>query len=347
MTNISRFALLSLLSGVSTAFTVLPSHQSTIQSQHHHHHQQPRQQTSLSATEFDLNSYLLSKKVTVEKALEASVRSDTPQTDKICESMSYSLMAGGKRIRPVLCIAACEMFGGSEADAMPTAVALEMIHTMSLIHDDLPSMDNDDLRRGKPTNHIIYGEDVAILSGDALLSTSFQHVAENTPKTIPPLAILDVITRLGKSVGPVGLAGGQVMDLELEANPDATLDDLTWIHTHKTATLLQVAVASGAVLGGATKEEVASCETFALNIGLAFQVADDILDVTASTEDLGKTAAKDLEADKTTYPKLLGLEESKVEARRLVDEAKASLAPYGERAAPLLAIADYIIERSN
>lgn len=137
------------------------------------------------------------------------------------------------------------------------------------------------------------------------------------------------------------------MDLELEANPDATLEDLTWIHTHKTATLLQVAVASGAVLGGATKEEVASCEKFALNIGLAFQVADDILDVTASTEELGKTAAKDLEADKTTYPKLLGLEESKVEARRLVDEAKASLAPYGERAAPLLAIADYIIERSN
>jgi len=233
---------------------------------------------------------------------------------------------------------------------MPTAVALEMIHTMSLIHDDLPSMDDDDLRRGKPTNHIIYGEDVAILSGDALLSTSFQHVAENTPKTIDPLRILDVVIRLGKSVGPVGLAGGQVMDLECEGKnrkKEVTLDDLTWIHTHKTATLLQVAVASGAVLGGATEEEVTSVEKFALNIGLAFQVADDILDVTASTEDLGKTAAKDLDSDKTTYPKLLGLEESKIEAKRLVDEAKASLSPYGERAAPLLAIADYIIERTN
>jgi geranylgeranyl diphosphate synthase type II len=194
---------------------------------------------------------------------------------------------------------------------------------------------------------IVYGEDVAILAGDALLSTSFQHVAQETPRTVELERILDVIIRLGKSVGPVGLAGGQVMDLECEAKKDVTLEDLTWIHTHKTATLLQVAVASGAILGGASKEEVKACEKFALNIGLAFQVADDILDVTASTEDLGKTAAKDLDADKTTYPKLLGLEESKVEARRLIDEAKESLAQFGDKAAPLLAIADYIIERSN
>jgi geranylgeranyl diphosphate synthase type II len=194
---------------------------------------------------------------------------------------------------------------------------------------------------------IIYGEDVAILAGDALLSTSFQHVAQETPKTVPLDRILDVIIRLGKSVGPVGLAGGQVMDLECEGKKGVTLEDLTWIHTHKTATLLQVAVASGAILGGATPEQVQACEKFALNIGLAFQVADDILDVTASTEDLGKTAAKDLDADKTTYPKLLGLEESKAEAKRLIEEAKASLAPFGEKAAPLLAIADYIIERNN
>lgn len=300
---------------------------------------------------YDINEYLMSKKDAIEAALEASVQSDTPQTKKICESMSYSLMAGGKRIRPALCIAACEMFGGSEEVAMPTAVALEMIHTMSLIHDDLPSMDNDDLRRGKPTNHVIYGEDVAILAGDALLSTSFQHVAENTPKSVSPERILDVITRLGKSVGPVGLAGGQVMDLECEgrgaSDESVTLDDLTWIHTHKTATLLQVAVASGAVLAGASPDEVAACEKYALNIGLAFQVADDILDVTASTEDLGKTAAKDLDADKTTFPKLLGLEESKAEAKRLIDEAKESLLPFGEKAGPLLGLADFIIERKN
>lgn len=303
-------------------------------------------ETSETAKTFDLNEYLLSKKDDIEAALEASVKSSTPETDKICESMAYSLMAGGKRIRPVLCIAACEMFGGTQEQAMPTAVALEMIHTMSLIHDDLPSMDNDDLRRGKPTNHIIYGEDVAILAGDALLSTSFQHVAEQT-KDVPADRLLKVIIKLGKSVGPVGLAGGQVMDLECEGKQGVTLEDLTWIHTHKTATLLQVAVASGAILAGASDEEIASCEKFALNIGLAFQVADDILDVTASTEDLGKTAAKDLDADKTTFPKLMGLEESKAEARRLIDEAKESLEQFGDKAAPLLALADFIVNRKN
>jgi len=303
----------------------------------------PLQETS---TSFDLDAYLMSKKAPIEAALEASIVSVGPQTEKICESMLYSLMAGGKRIRPVLCLAAAEMFGGTEEQSMPTAVALEMIHTMSLIHDDLPSMDNDDLRRGKPTNHIVYGEDVAILSGDALLSTSFEHVARNT-KNVTPDRILDVICRLGKSVGHVGLAGGQVMDLQCEAKGDATLDELRWIHTHKTATLLEVAVASGAILGGATPEEVAACERYALDIGLAFQVADDILDVTASTEDLGKTAAKDLVADKTTYVKLLGLDGAKAEAKRLVDEAKEALAPFGDRAAPLIGIADYIIERKN
>lgn len=312
-------------------------------------HQSAVSDEAASATAaFSLDEYLLSKKGPIEAALEASVRSTGPNTDKICESMSYSLMAGGKRIRPVLCLAACEMFGGTEERAMPTAVALEMIHTMSLIHDDLPSMDNDDLRRGKPTNHVIYGEDVAILAGDALLSTSFEHVARNT-RGVSAERVLDVIARLGTSVGAFGLAGGQVMDLECEGKPsdEVTLDDLSWIHTHKTAALLKVAVAAGAILGGATPEEVEACEKYALDIGLAFQVADDILDVTASTEELGKTAAKDLDADKTTYPKLMGLEGAKEEAKRLVAEAKEALAPFGDRAAPLLAIADYIIERKN
>lgn len=304
--------------------------------------------TSSTSTAFSLDEYLLSKKGPIEDALAASVKSRIPQTDKICEAMGYSLMAGGKRIRPVLCLAACEMVGGTQDMAMPTAVALEMIHTMSLIHDDLPSMDNDDLRRGKPTCHVIYGEDVAILAGDSLLSTSFEHVARETPaEKVSPDKIVDVIARLGASVGAEGLAGGQVMDLECEGKPGTTLDDLKWIHIHKTATLLQVAVASGAVLGGATPEEVAACEKFAMDIGLAFQVADDILDVTASSEDLGKTAGKDEATDKTTYVKLMGLEGSKRYARELIDEAKGCLAPFGERAAPLLAIADYIVDRKN
>ena len=193
---------------------------------------------------------------------------------------------------------------------------------------------------------VVYGEDVAILAGDALLSTSFEHVARYT-KGVSADRIVDVIARLGKSVGAEGLAGGQVMDLECEGKPGTTLDDLKWIHLHKTATLLQVAVASGAILGGATPEEVTACEKFAMDIGLAFQVADDILDVTASSEDLGKTAGKDEATDKTTYVKLLGLEESKKYARQLVDEAKGCLAPFGDRAAPLLAIADFIVDRKN
>lgn len=297
-------------------------------------------------TSFDLDAYLLEKKIPIEEALKKSIQSTGPQTEKICESMLYSLMAGGKRIRPVLAIAACEMFGGKMETAMPTAVALEMIHTMSLIHDDLPAMDNDDLRRGKPTNHVLYGDDVAILAGDAMLSTSFEHVARET-KGVEAENVLEVIARLGRSVGPCGLAGGQVMDLDCEGKSNVTLDDLRWIHTHKTATLLQVALASGAILAGATAEEVTACEKFGLNIGLAFQVADDILDVTASTEDLGKTAGKDEDVDKTTYPKLMGLEGSKKEAQRLTDEAKSCLEPFGDKAAPLLAIADFIINRKN
>jgi geranylgeranyl diphosphate synthase type II len=187
------------------------------------------------------------------------------------------------------------------------------------------------------------------LAGDALLSTSFQWVAQHTPQDkVDPARILDVVMRLGKSVGAKGLAGGQVMDLICEGKgDDVTIDDLRWIHTHKTAALLDVAVSSGAILGGATPEEVKLCEKFALNIGLAFQVADDILDCTQSTEELGKTAGKDDAVDKTTYPKLLGLDGARAEAERLVVEAKEALEPFGDRAIPLLALADYIINRKN
>lgn len=266
--------------------------------------------------------------------------------------MRYSLLAGGKRIRPILCLASAEMFVDSKEElwekVMPAAVAVEMIHTMSLVHDDLPSMDNDDLRRGKPTNHVVYGEETAILAGDALLSESFQHVAERT-KNVDPGKVVDVIMRMGKAIGPTGLAGGQLMDLTCEGKPadDVTLEDLRWIHVHKTAVLLKLAVTSGAILAGAKPDEVKALEEFATNIGLAFQVADDILDVTQSTEELGKTAGKDMDTDKATFPRLLGLEESRKEAERLTALAKESLVPFGERAQPLLALADFIINRSN
>jgi geranylgeranyl diphosphate synthase type II len=230
--------------------------------------------------------------------------------------------------------------------ASPTAVGLEMIHTMSLIHDDLPAMDNDDFRRGKPTNHVLYGDDVAILAGDAMLSTSFEYVAKNT-KGVPAERVLKVLSIMTECVGPLGLAGGQVLDLKSEGKAGVGLDTLQWIHTYKTAALLKAAVASGAVLAGATDAEVEKCITYAQKIGLAFQVADDILDLTASTEDLGKTAGKDLDQDKTTYPKLLGLERSREVAQELVDEAKEALSEFGDRAAPLNGLADYIIQRKN
>jgi geranylgeranyl diphosphate synthase type II len=296
---------------------------------------------------FDTKGYLEEKRIAVEKALGSSIVTTCPETETITESMRYSLMAGGKRIRPIMCIAACEMFGGTAEMAMPTAVAIEMIHTMSLMHDDLPAMDNDSLRRGVPTNHVVFGEDIAILAGDALLSEAFEHCATHTPKSVPAERVVEVIRRLGRSVGPVGLAGGQVLDLQCEGKAGVTLDQLRWIHAHKTAALLQVAVATGAILAGASLEDVKALDAYALDVGLAFQVADDILDVTASSAELGKTAGKDEEVDKTTYPKLLGLEASKVEAQRLVDSAAKALAPYGDKAKPLLALGDFIITRKN
>eukprot|EP00752_Nemacystus_decipiens_P016755 g14993.t1 len=298
-----------------------------------------------AATDFDLKTYLGTKKVSVDKALDEAVVSTIPQTEKICEAMRYSLMAGGKRVRPILTIAACEMFGGSMEDAMPTAVSTEMIHTMSLIHDDLPAMDDDDLRRGMPTCHVKYGEDIAILAGDALLSKSFEHCAKHT-KDVEADRVVQVIARLGEAVGEIGLAGGQVMDLECE-DKDVGLEELRWIHRHKTGALLKVACTAGAILGGASAKDVKNMEVFSESIGLAFQVADDILDCTATSEELGKTAGKDEAVNKTTYPKLMGMDGARKEARRLVDEAHKALEPYGDKARPLLAIADYIIERDN
>jgi len=297
-------------------------------------------------TAFDLKSYMEEKRLLTEAALDASLAPTCQENELIVESMKYSLMAGGKRVRPMLCFAATEMFGGTIEAACPTAVALEMIHTMSLIHDDLPAMDNDDFRRGKPTNHKLYGDDVAILAGDALLSEAFHHVASETAG-VPAERVVKVLAALGQSVGAVGLAGGQVLDLKSEGKSDVDMDTLTWIHTHKTAALLKAAVSCGAILAGANDGQVKQCEIYALKIGLAFQVADDILDVTASTEELGKTAGKDLDADKTTYPKLLGLDRSKKVAQELVDEAKQALEEFGPAAAPLNGLADYIIARSN
>lgn len=293
---------------------------------------------------FDLESYLQARKAIIEKALDQSLPVGEPPV--IYEAMRYSLLAGGKRLRPILCLATCELVGGTIEAAMPTACALEMIHTMSLIHDDLPAMDNDDYRRGKLTNHKKFGEDIAILAGDGLLSYAFEYVAFQT-QGVSPSQVLKVIAKLGQAVGATGLVGGQVVDLASEGNPDISLETLNYIHTHKTGALLEACVVTGAMLGEAPEEELAGLSRYAYNIGLAFQIVDDILDITATQEELGKTAGKDVEADKATYPRLLGLEASKAKADELTQLACEEIAPYGDASVPLQAIAQLIANRKN
>ena len=298
------------------------------------------------ASQFDFQRYMGERAALIDAALDASIPMQYPEV--IHESMRYSLLAGGKRVRPALCLASCELVGGSIEQAMPTACALEMIHTMSLIHDDLPSMDNDDFRRGKPTNHKVYGEEIAILAGDALLSLAFEYIARET-KGVDAERVLQVIVEVGKSVGSEGLVAGQVVDIKSEGDDVVVgLDTLQYIHEHKTAALLESAVVSGAILGGASQEDVDRLRKYSRNIGLAFQVVDDILDITATTEELGKTAGKDLASAKTTYPSLVGLEKSREIANQLIEDAKSQLAGYDSAmAAPLYALAEYIKSRKN
>jgi geranylgeranyl diphosphate synthase type II len=248
------------------------------------------------STEFDFAAYLESARGQVELALEAALGPERPES--LREAMRYSLLAGGKRLRPILCLAACELAGGEVTLALPTAVALEMIHTMSLIHDDLPAMDNDDLRRGRPTNHKVYGDAQAILAGDALLTRAFEMVALRSPG-VPAERLLQVVGELSLAAGAPGLVGGQVVDLESEGK-DVDLATLEYIHLHKTGALLQACVLTGAMIAGAPEPLLQGLRTYSRGIGLAFQIIDDILDVTASSEVLGKTAGKDLTADKTT-----------------------------------------------
>ncbi|MBD1859016.1 polyprenyl synthetase family protein [Leptolyngbya boryana CZ1] len=299
---------------------------------------------SNQAAQFDLKGYLSVKQQLVEAALDRAFPVVYP--DKIYEAMRYSLFAGGKRLRPVLCLAACDLFNGTPEMSIPTACALEMIHTMSLIHDDLPAMDNDDYRRGKLTNHKFYGEAVAILAGDGLLAYAFEHIVEET-RNVSADRLLKVISRLGRAAGAAGLVGGQVVDLECEGVKDITLDTLNFIHTHKTAALLEASVVSGGILAGGSESDLQRLSRYSQAIGLAFQIVDDLLDITSTQEELGKSIGKDANVEKATYPRLLGMEESKRQAQQLIEQAKAEVAGFGEQALPLMAIADYITARKN
>ncbi|KAI3462157.1 hypothetical protein Pfo_018820 [Paulownia fortunei] len=293
---------------------------------------------------FHFQEYMATKAKKVNIALDDAVPLQSPI--KIHEAMRYSLLAGGKRVRPILCLAACELVGGDEALAIPMACAVEMIHTMSLIHDDLPCMDNDDLRRGKPTNHKAFGEETAVLAGDALLSLAFEHVAAKT-RNVEQHRVVQAIVELGSAVGSEGLVAGQIVDICSEGK-QVSLDELEYIHVHKTSKLLEAAVVCGAIMGGGDGIEVERLRKFARYIGLLFQVVDDILDVTKSSEELGKTAGKDLASNKATYPRLMGLEKAKDFAGELVAKAMEELSHFDAlRAAPLYHLADYIASRQN
>ena len=272
-------------------------------------------------------------------------KKDNPQ-QLIYEAMRYSLFAGGKRLRPILMLQVCQMCGGSPADIMPFACAMEMIHTYSLIHDDLPSMDNDDLRRGLPTNHIQFGESTAILAGDALLNRAFEIVSENSCGNIPPQNWLKAIHLLAVSSGTEGMIGGQIVDIASEGK-QISLEELKYIHSLKTGAIIRSACTIGAYLAGASEEALKAVDRFALNLGVAFQIQDDILDVTGSDQELGKPVGSDSRQQKNTYVTLCGLDEARSLCRQYSQDAIAALAPFGKKADFLIRLTEYLINRHS
>jgi len=311
-----------------------------------------------------LSSYLLKNKDIIDGYLRrfAGTPGEIPNT--LYNSMHYSLSAGGKRIRPILSIASCEAVGGNIEDVIPAAIAIEMIHTYSLIHDDLPAMDNDDMRRGKPTNHKVFGEATAILAGDGLLTMAFSILSAtksnaNHPSPYPsPLRgegqgegatngnRLRIIHEIALAAGPEGMVGGQQLDIENEGKKiDAP--ELENLHSRKTGALILAAVRTGGISGGATEMQLQALTVYGKKTGLAFQIADDILDVEGDADDVGKSIGKDAKQSKNTYPAVLGLAQSKILAGRLVDEAITALDSFDEKADPLRMIAAYIVDRTS
>lgn len=295
--------------------------------------------------DFNLKQFLAERKELVDKTLEKLFPSAVGLEKSVIEAARYSLFAGGKRLRPILCVQAAEVVGGSLEDVMPVACALEMIHTYSLIHDDLPAMDNDDFRRGVPTNHKVYGEAIAILAGDALLTEAFGFVAGMaTDRRIPAEKILQAISILTRASGYRGMIGGQVIDLESE-NRDVDLATVEYMHVHKTGAILAACLELGALLGGGTDQDIASLIKYGQHFGLAFQITDDLLDVEGDPQVMGKQPGSDVAKNKKTYPALLGVSKSRESAKLHVNEALNAIRSYGESAEPLRAIARYLLVR--
>ena len=280
----------------------------------------------------------------VERALQEELANTAILDEKLRESMAYSLMAGGKRLRPILLMAAADAVGVDGTRFLPVACALEMIHTYSLIHDDLPAMDNDELRRGKPTNHVVYGEGTAILAGDALLTLAFTVILRQ--KDVSAEALLRVVDEISRAAGTEGMVGGQMLDLEAE-NRQISIDELRRVHMGKTGALFRAALRSGAILAGAAEDQLEALTAYANHFGLAFQITDDILDVIGTAEEIGKPVGSDEKNHKSTYVSLTSLEDAQDLARRTVQEAESDLYIFGERAAFLRELVGYLVNRKQ
>jgi len=293
---------------------------------------------------FDLQGFLDSRARLVNETLDELLPEASARPATIHKAMRYSLFAGGKRIRPALCLAAAQACGGRDADALPAACAVECIHTYSLIHDDLPAMDNDDFRRGKPTNHKVFGEGIAVLAGDGLLTQAFEILAQARGWPRYPHKIL--VRELARAAGTLQLIAGQVADLEAEGNRISAAD-LKYIHERKTSALLCCSTRLGGMSANCTPARLRALTDFGYNVGLAFQIIDDILDITQTSEQLGKTAGKDTAARKATYPSIVGLEKSRKIATELTRRAFASLKIFRGKAAALEAVGAYLLQRNR
>ena len=293
---------------------------------------------------FDLETYASDRRAWVDRSLDSFLPKAEEPPETLHRAMRYSLFCGGKRLRALLALAGAQIAGADPAIAMPLACALECIHTFSLIHDDLPAIDNDDLRRGNPTNHKVFGEAVAILAGDALLTKAFELIQE-CRKTAPADAVLDVIALVSSASGTRGMVGGQVTDIECEGRADIEVSIVESIHRRKTGALLSASLTAGARLAEAPPRLMQRLGEYGRQMGLAFQITDDLLDLEGDASRMGKPVGSDLKNDKATYPKVLGIEKSRALAESAAERARAALDGLGDEAEPLRALARYMIER--
>jgi geranylgeranyl diphosphate synthase type II len=293
----------------------------------------------------DIKKYLTEKKAVVEDALKKYLPQPEGPTADMVKAMNYSLFAGGKRLRPILCMAGAEAVGGEGTQLLPIACSLELIHTYSLIHDDLPAMDDDQIRRGKPTSHIVFGEAMAILAGDGLLTEAFHLMTEpGLTNAYDPKRLLQTIHLIAKAAGYQGMVGGQAIDIQTQGRTiDPSLVEFT--HSHKTGALISASVISGALLSGGTEKQIKAIQSYGTKIGLGFQISDDILDIEGDIMNTGKGVGGDVQRGKNTYPSVLGLDSSKNILKKTLEKAVTSLESFDDRAEPLRWIASYILKR--